>query len=232
MPLLISQLTAPVATRWATLDQVKARLLATEITAGGAGLDALLSDLLDEASGAAVRILQRPAARAQYRQAIAGQGTSWLKLARGPLEAAGLTLTLRGADVDPQFYTIDSRHALIVRNDSSLWELTARYVGRAPGEAMPMGSDLVYDYSSDYWAGYRMPEQPNTDLGEPLPVELRGVVIRMVAAAYRMVKFPPPANAKSMKKADREIQWGNGYVIPAADIQILDDERYLVGPSA
>jgi|GEM_PF-4168830 len=226
MPILISQLTPPVATQWATVDQVKVRILPALLTAGGAGADSLLSDLIDEASATAAGIVGRPVARAQYSQQLPGYGTQQLRLGRGPLEPSDLTLTLRGDAVDPTVYAVDSPHALLVRTDGWIWELTARYGGSA--EPIPVGSDLRPDYASTYWAGYRMPSQPDSDPGTPLPAELRGVVIRMVVSNYAQT-LRGGNGVKSLKKADRQIEW-YGRVLSDADTQILTDERDLVGP--
>lgn len=228
MPILVNQLTAPVATRWATLAQVRARLLSAEVSAGGAGIDALLSSLLDEASATGVRIVGRPVARAQYSQLLPGYGTQQLRLARGPLERLDLTLSLRTVAVDPTLFTVDSRHALLIRVDGGLWELTARYAGRAPATAIPVGGDLSPDYASTFWAGYRMPEQGSGDPGEAFPADLQAVAIRMVAYAYRE-NLKGGAGVKSMKKADRQIEW-YGRPVSDSDMQILEDEKNQVGP--
>lgn len=229
MPILVTQLTPPVATRWATVAQVTGRLLPAEVSAAGAGLDSLVGDLLDEASERAVGIVGRSLARAQYSQFLPGYGTHQLKLARGPLEgdSASVSVLLRGTPVDPSVYAVDSVHALLVRTDDGLWDLTARYAGHAPGEAIQVGSDLSFVYSvPSYWAGYRMPEQSGSDPGTPFPASLRKVAIDMVVDALREI-WRGGAKLKSVKKADREIQW-YGRDLDDSETQILEDERDLV----
>lgn len=229
MPILVTQLTPPVATRWATVAQVTARLLPAEVSAAGAGLDSLVGDLLDEASEVAVGIVGRPLARAQYSQLLPGYGTQQLRLARGPLEgtSSDIALLLRGSVVDPALYAVDSEHALLVRTDGGLWDLTPRYAGRAPGGAVQVGSDVAPDYSvPSFWAGYRMPEQPDSDPGTPLRASLRAVAIGMVLSALREI-WRGGRGLKSVKKADRQIEW-YGRVLDDSDTQVLEDERDLV----
>lgn len=228
MPILLSQLTQPTSTRWATLAQAKSRLLAAESVAGGSGLDALLSDLLDEASATASAAIDRSQGRAQYIQSLPGYGTQQLRLGVGPLESTDLSLTLRGDSIDPTTYMVDSLHALLIRTDAQLWELTARFVGAAPGQAIQMGSDLSPDYLATFWAGYRMPEDPDDAPGVPFPAELRGIVLRMVTSAYRVIQRGGEG-IKMLKKADRQIQW-YGTHMADADTAILQHEKDKVGP--
>jgi len=228
MPILLSQLTRPTSTRWATIAQAKSRLLAAEVAAGGSALDDLLSDLLDEASATASAAINRSQGRAQYLQSLPGYGTQQLRLGVGPLESTDLVLTLRGVAIDPALYLVDSLHALLIRTDAQLWELTARYVGAAPGQAIPMGSDLSPDYSATFWAGYRMPEDDPDAPGVPFPAELRGVVLRMVTSAYRAIQRGGEG-IKMLKKADRQIQW-YGTHLTDQDTAILQYEKDKVGP--
>lgn len=224
MPTIIQELTPPETAAWTTPDQVALRLLEAEVAAGGTELSDLLEELIDEASGAACRVVGRPVARAQYRQQLPGYGTDILRLSRGPLEVEDLTLALRGDDVDPALYSVDPAHALLVRTDGGVWELTARYAGAA--DPIPVGSDLRNDYAAEFWAGYRMPGDAGTD-GTPLRAELRGVVVRMVLAGYREVRRGG-AGVRRMKKADREVEWFGG-PLPDCDLRILEDERDMVG---
>lgn len=225
---LLTTLTPPASTRWATVAQVRARLLPAEVAAGGSGLDDLLGDLLDEASASATAILGRQLARAQYRQYLPGRGTDTLGLARGPLDPAGLILSLRGTQIDPAIFFANSEHALLLRTEGQVWELTARYAGLS--DPIPVGSDLIPDYTCTYWAGYRMPEQDPDDPGEPFPVELRAVGVGMVLAAYREPLMGGPG-VKVFKKADRQIEFfqGRGGVSPAY-ASVLENERDKVGP--
>ena len=198
------------------------------MAAGGAGLDDLLGDLLDEASAAATAIVGRQLARAQYRQYLPGRGTDVLMLARGPLDPAGLILSLRGTQIDPATFFANAEHALLLRTEGGVWELTAHYAGQS--DPIPVGGDLIADYTCTYWAGYRMPEQDPSDPGESFPAELRAVVVGMTLAAYREPLMGGPG-VKVFKKADRQIEFfqGKGGVSPAW-ASVLENERDKVGP--
>ena len=229
MAILLTQLTAPESTRWATVAQVRSRLSPAEVSAGGETLDDLLGDLLDEASAAATKVVGRELARAQYRQHLPGYGTDKLRLARGPLDPVGLILLLRGDQVDASLFIADTEHALLVRLDGQSWELTARYAGHS--DPIPVGGDLSNDYTCTYWAGYRMPGQAPEDTGEPFPAELRAVVLGMVLSAYRE-PLRGGVGVKSLKKADRTVEFfqGSGGGASIENNSVLQDERDKVGP--
>lgn len=228
---LVTIITPPAKTRWATPAQVAARLgLATD----GPTL-AVLGDLIDEQGGIAERIVGRPVCRTRYLERVPGRGTRFLKLSRGPVEVIN-SITFRGDVVDPvSYYVADPRRALVGRTldhgfPLESWELTADRVGRS--ETIPMGGDPRPDYAVDYVAGYVMPEDDQSLATPPAPGValtpwLRGAVIDLVRGSYYASQRDPLV--RSFIKADRTVVFfgntGSRGALPDPTETALTDER-------
>lgn len=219
---LVQTITAPDNTRWATVAQARTRLRLT------ADSDALLGDLLDEASAIAERVLGRPVARARYLEQVEGLGSPRLRVSRAPVESV-LEVTLYDDPVDPSTYQIgDARRGVLLRVGSINWALTSEAVGRS--NRIPSGVTFP-GYGVDFWAGYSMPETNPVPPGAiPFPAHLRSAALTIVAALYH--SGPRDPAVASMSKADRAVSFfpssGDPMAVPPAALAILEEERDLL----
>jgi hypothetical protein len=146
-------LTPAKATKLIPLATVKARLGITTTAQ-----DALLGDLIDEASSAFDTVIGRALARQKYRETAPGSGMQQLRLSQAPVQQyqlAAIDLLSGNAAVDD--LALYRPNAGLVYSPGGFMATTPGY-GPLEYFADPLATLAAPQYQVDYWAGYIMPD--------------------------------------------------------------------------
>jgi hypothetical protein len=218
--------TAPSATAATTAARIRVRYPILVPVA-----DAILEQMISEATADAEVVIGRPLARQTYRELLSGSGTELLRLGRAPLESV-TSIKLDDTTLESTAYgLVDAKQPsvrrLIVDSPTSytIWPLARRGAGHVESFAVPTSEELL-NIEAVYVAGYFLPSMSGSAPAgsHVLPISVESAVQRLVLDRYE--EEQRGQGVASIKKGDREIRYVEGVGEMSKRVcEVLERER-------
>ena len=187
--------TPPLSTKLTTVSALK-----TELKLASASDDSFLDSLIQQASDAIARYCNRTFGLATYLETVAGFNTVWLQLSVTPIVA--VASVLYNGTIAVTDYTLEEPDAGLLRRDAGwIWTFTPIF----NLEAWPQGRGESPQYSVNYQAGFKLPN----DDGRTLPFDIERAAI-ITAKGYYLDRRSNPNALPLVRKriGDVEVQYG------------------------
>lgn len=218
--------TAPTATAATTAARIRVRYPILVPVA-----DAILDQMIAEATADAETVIGRPLARQTYRELLSGSGTELLRLGRAPLESV---TSVELADVlleSTDYGMVDAKQPTLRRlaTESTgaydIWPLARRAAGHVESFAVASAEEFL-NIEIVYVAGYFLPSMNGAAPGgsHVIPIFLEAAIQRLVLDRFEEEKRGQ--GVASVKKGDREIRYVEGVGEMSSRIcEVLERER-------
>lgn len=197
-----------------TLEAAKAVLGISEEDTGS---DAVLLQLINQASASVERALGRKLRRSTYTEKLKGTGTQYLLVENYPIVSVSY-IKQAGELIDPGLYdiTVQGNAGVIYKDDG--WTYYGYPYGLA-GDAMTGSRNI----EAQYTAGYILPWEATEEEPSDLPADLEGLVQEMVQYAFGKLETGGSAGLKAFSISDVRWEWSED--TPSSWQDVIDQYR-------
>lgn len=197
-----------------TLEAVKAAL---GISGEDAGSDAVLLQLINQASASVERALGRKLRRGTYTEKLKGTGSQYLLVENYPIVSVSY-IRQAGELIDPGLYdiTVQGSAGVIYKDDG--WTYYGYPYGLT-GDAMTGSRNI----EAQYTAGYILPWEATEEEPSDLPADLEGLVQEMVQYAFGKLETGGSAGLKAFSISDVRWEWSED--TPSTWQEVIDQYK-------